>query len=92
MNHLASAFLAVARSRPDKTALYWGDSRYTYGHYRDQILGTAGLLREKGIRPGDRVAIWLKNCPEFVGALFGVLAADAVVVPINNFLKPAEVA
>ena len=92
MNHLASAFLAVARSRPDKTALYWGDSRYTYGHYQDQILGTASLLKGKGIRPGDRVAIWLKNCPEFVGALFGVLAADAVVVPINNFLKPAEVA
>ena len=92
MNHLASEFLAVAQSGPDKTAVYWGDSRYTYRHYRDQILGTAGLLKKKGIRPGDRVAIWLKNCPEFVGALFGVLAADAVVVPINNFLKPAEVA
>ena len=92
MNHLASAFLDVARSRPDKTALFWGDARYSYGHYRDQVLGTAGLLREKGVRPGDRVAVWLRNCPEFVGAMFGVLAADAVLVPINNFLKPAEVA
>lgn len=92
MHHLASAFLDVARSHPDKTALFWGDSRYSYGHYRDQVLGTAGLLREKGVRPGDRVAVWLRNCPEFVGAMFGVLAADAVLVPINNFLKPAEVA
>ena len=92
MNHLASAFLDVARARPDKTALFWGDARYSYGHYRDQVLGTAGLLLEKGVRPGDRVAVWLKNCPEFVGAMFGVLAADAVLVPINNFLKPAEVA
>ncbi len=92
MNHLASVFLSVAQASPDKTALYWGESRYSYGHYRAQVLGTAGLLIGKGIRPGDRVAVWLKNCPEFVGALFGVLAADAVVVPINNFLKPAEVA
>jgi len=92
MNHLASAFLDVARSRPDKTALFWGDSRHSYGHYRDQVLGTARLLLDHGVKPGDRVAVWLKNCPEFVGALFGVLAADAVLVPINNFLKPAEVA
>lgn len=92
MTHLASAFLSMARTCPDKTALYWGEARYTYGHYRDQVLGTAGLLRRNGVRPGDRVAVWLKNCPEFVGALFGVLAADAVLVPINNFLKPAEVA
>ena len=92
MNHLASVFLSVAQASPNKTALYWGESRYSYGHYRAQVLGTAGLLIGKGIRPGDRVAVWLKNCPEFVGALFGVLAADAVVVPINNFLKPAEVA
>ncbi len=92
MTHLASAFLSMARTCPDKAALYWGEARYTYGHYRDQVLGTAGLLRRNGVRPGDRVAVWLKNCPEFVGALFGVLAADAVLVPINNFLKPAEVA
>ncbi len=44
------------------------------------------------MKPGDRVALWLKNCPEFVPCVFGILQADAVVVPINNFLKPAEVA
>jgi long-chain acyl-CoA synthetase len=92
MNNIASAFLETATPRADKPALFWGDSRFTYGHYRDQVLGTAAMLRARGIRPADRVAVWLKNCPEFVGAMFGVLAADAVLVPINNFLKPAEVA
>ena len=49
------------------------------------------LARDFGVQPGDRVGIWLKNCPEFVPALFGILQAGAVAVPINNFLKPAEV-
>jgi len=50
------------------------------------------LQQSFGVRPGDRVALWLKNCPEFVPALFGILQAGAVVAPINNFLKPDEVA
>ena len=37
------------------------------------------------------VGLWLKNCPEFIPSLFGILHAGAVVVPINNFLKPDEV-
>ena len=43
------------------------------------------------MRPGERVGIWLSNCPEFISALFGTLRAGAVVVPINNFLKADEV-
>jgi long-chain acyl-CoA synthetase len=50
------------------------------------------LQQSFGVKPGERVALWLKNCPEFVPTLFGVLQAGAVVAPINNFLKPAEVA
>jgi long-chain acyl-CoA synthetase len=49
------------------------------------------LTRDFGVERGDRVGIWLKNCPEFVPALFGILQAGAVAVPINNFLKPNEV-
>src|SRR5262249_42447803 len=51
-----------------------------------------GLLQSKwGVRPGDRVGLWLKNRPEFVTGLYGALGAGAVVVPINNFLKPDEI-
>ena len=51
----------------------------------------AQLTKEFGVKAGDRVGIWLKNCPEYIPALFGILQAGAVAVPINNFLKPNEV-
>jgi long-chain acyl-CoA synthetase len=52
----------------------------------------ARLLKERyRLRPGERVGLWVKNCPEFVFALMGTWFAEGVVVPINNFLKPQEV-
>ncbi len=51
----------------------------------------ADLSLKFGVKPGDRVGLWLKNRPEFVTVVFGILDAGAVLVPINNFLKPDEV-
>lgn len=63
--------------------------------YRDLLSQTnrvaSFLQNDLGVKPGDRVGLWLKNCPEFIPALFGILQSGAVVVPINNFLKPSEV-
>jgi long-chain acyl-CoA synthetase len=90
--NLALAFAQSARRHPAKTALFWGDVRFTYGQFLAQTLWVANRLRTHfGVRPGDRVGLWLKNCPEFIPALFGVWQAGAVAVPINNFLKPGEV-
>jgi long-chain acyl-CoA synthetase len=90
--NLASAFAASAQNRWDKVAMYWGEQEFTYGMLYSQSLAVARQLTDQfGVRAGDRVALWLKNRPEFVPALFGVLSAGAVVVPINNFLKPDEV-
>lgn len=49
------------------------------------------MARDCGVQPGDRVALWLKNSPEFVSALFGILRVGAIAVPVNNFLKIDEV-
>ncbi len=90
--NLASAFLASVQKRPDKIALYWGEQEFTYATLLQQSLAVAKQLVESyAVKPGDRVGLWLKNRPEFVPALFGILEAGAVAVPINNFLKPAEV-
>jgi long-chain acyl-CoA synthetase len=90
--NLASAFADSAQKRPDKVALYWGEREFTYITLRAQSLAIATqLVGQYQVKAGDRVGLWLKNRPEFVPALFGILNAGAVVVPINNFLKPAEV-
>jgi long-chain acyl-CoA synthetase len=90
--NLALAFSESARRDFSRTALFWGDVRFSYGQFWSQTLRVAERLRsELGVAPGDRVGLWLKNCPEFIPALFGVWQAGAVAVPINNFLKPAEV-
>lgn len=90
--NLASAFAASANKHPDKIALYWGEDEYSYRNLWEQTSAVARKLgQDFAVKPGDRVGLWLRNCPEFVPAFFGILEAGAVVVPINNFLKPAEV-
>ncbi len=90
--NLALAFAQSAQRVPAKTALFWGEAQFSYRQFRAQTLAVARRLRTQfGVQPGDRVGIWLKNCPEFVPSIFGAWQAGAVVVPINNFLKPPEV-
>jgi long-chain acyl-CoA synthetase len=90
--NLAIAFANCAQKHAQKTAIFWGDREISYTGLLAQSQIIAGHLQNQfGVKPGDRVALWLKNCPEFVPCVFGILQAGAVVVPINNFLKPAEV-
>src|SRR5882724_5247055 len=90
--NLASAFAASANKHSEKIALFWGEQEFSYAKLWEETVFVADRLQSQfGVKPGERVGLWLKNCPEFVPAFFGILHAGAVVVPINNFLKPAEV-
>jgi len=90
--NLVNAFSASVKKHPDKIALFWGEREYSFNALGQKTLEVSGHLRRVfGVKPGDRVGLWLKNCPEFVPALFGILHAGGVAVPINNFLKPDEV-
>src|SRR3974390_3105859 len=90
--NLAGAFATSARTHAQKIALFWGEREYSYAELWNQTRFVSDQLGSRlGVKPGDRVGLWLKNCPGFISALFGILDAGAVAVPINNFLKTEEV-
>jgi long-chain acyl-CoA synthetase len=91
--NLPGALSDVVLKASSKPAILYGDQQVTYGQILAQTRSLAAHLQlGMGLSPGGRVGLWLKNCPEFVPAFFGILEAGGVVVPINSFLKPAEVA
>ncbi|MEV0093817.1 class I adenylate-forming enzyme family protein [Streptomyces sp. NPDC050738] len=80
----ADAILAgAARAYPDKVALLDGDESLTFAALRDKALRTAAGLRERGIRPGDVVALHMSNSLWYIVAYYGALCAGAAVAPIN---------
>ena len=92
MTNLPSQFTGIALKKPEKTAVFWGETTYSFGQAHVLAKHLAKRLREEhGLQPGDRVGLWLKNCPEFIFALFGIMLAEGVVVSINSFLTLDEV-
>jgi len=90
--NLVGSFAVSVKKHTHKVALYYGEQEYTYARLWSMAGHVADVLRDSlHVTRGDRVGIWLKNCPEFIPAYFGILEAGAVVVPINNFLKADEV-
>lgn len=90
--NLATAFRDSVQKSTGKPAIFWGEETFTYDRvWADAQALARQLVADYGIEPGDRVAVWLKNCPDYVAVVFGILQTGAVVVPINNFLKPDEV-
>src|SRR3954469_11984059 len=81
---------SVARDA-DAVALKLDDAELTYKLLDAGSAAVAGLLKEKGFEPGDRVGIMLPNVPYFAVVYYGVLRAGGVVVPMNVLLKDREV-
>ncbi|HXD07965.1 MAG TPA: long-chain fatty acid--CoA ligase [Burkholderiaceae bacterium] len=80
-----------ARRYPDKAAYVFLGKPISYRELLEQSIAIAGWLqREAGVQRGDRVALYMQNCPQFVAAFYGILRADAVVVPVNPMNKAEE--
>ncbi|MDX1950686.1 MAG: long-chain fatty acid--CoA ligase [Verrucomicrobiota bacterium] len=90
--NLAIVFATAVEKHGPKPLIFWGEEQFNYHQVGSRAEWVSSELKKIGVRPGDRVGIWLKNCPEYVSVLFGVFLSGAVAVPINNFLKSDEVA
>jgi fatty-acyl-CoA synthase len=62
----------------------------SYGALKAQAEALAGWLQARGVQAGDRVLIYLQNCPQYVVAFYAVQRANAVVVPVNPMNRADE--
>ena len=89
--NLATNLTRSAHLHADRVAVRLGAQGTTYGDLDERSRRVAGLLAERGVRAGDRVAMMLANIPDFAAVYYGVLRAGAVLVPMNPLLKAREV-
>ena len=75
---------------PHGIALSFYGKDITYRELNSLIDRAAWGLVDLGVKKGDRVAIHMENCPQFVIAYFAVHRAGGVVVPVNPMFKQAE--
>ncbi|MGQ9371571.1 class I adenylate-forming enzyme family protein [Azospirillum sp. ST 5-10] len=82
----------AAADRPAAPALLHGTATVAdYTAFRRRAAGFASWLGERGIGPGERVALFLKNRPDYLVALYGCWIAGVAAVPVNAKLHPREV-
>ena len=77
-----------ARLFPDKVAVVHGKVRATYREINERADSLAAWLNSRGVRKGDRVALLMENCAEYVVSYYGIMKAGATAVPLNGDLKP----
>ncbi|MDP2135868.1 MAG: long-chain-fatty-acid--CoA ligase, partial [Sulfuritalea sp.] len=79
-----------ARRFPNKPYLIFYDTRITFAEFKIEAERIAGWLTAQGVQKGGRVLLYMQNSPQFVLAYYGILRANAVVVPVNPMNMTAE--
>ncbi|MBX3619667.1 MAG: long-chain fatty acid--CoA ligase [Rhizobacter sp.] len=73
-----------AQRFPDKPFIVFYDTPVTFAEFKDEAERIAGHLQQVcGVKAGDRVLLYMQNSPQWVLAFYGILRANAVVVPVN---------
>ena len=79
-----------ARRYPNKIATVFLGSTLTYRELFQGAERVAAWLQSRGVQANDRVVLLMQNCPQWVVAYFGILRANAVVVPVNPMNRVHE--
>lgn len=92
--NIANFLRRTATTFPDRQAVHLGDrALFDYRCLADRAARLAGHLRTvQRLVPGDRVALFMSNCPEYLEILYAIWWAGLVAVPINAKLHPRELA
>ena len=79
-----------AKQNSDDVAIIFYGFELTFAELDRLSDQVAAYLLEKGIGRGDRVAVMMQNCPQFIAAFYGILKIGAVHVPVNPMFQEAE--
>ena len=91
--NLATWLARSAERYPEQAAIAHGTEVWCdYAEFARRAARTAYWLRAQGVRPGDRVALFMRNAPTYLPLFWGAWWCGAVVVPINAKLHPREAA
>jgi long-chain acyl-CoA synthetase len=83
-------FVDATEAYPDLVALVFFGSEITFRELHDKINRMASALSGLGVKKGDRVALMLPNCPQYIYTFYACMKIGAVVVQVNPLYTPAE--
>jgi long-chain acyl-CoA synthetase len=89
---LSGLLRGIAARFPDVPALFYFGSQMSYRELDQKVDQFANLLLKEGVKPGEKVALYLPNCPPAVIAFFGALRAGAVLTQLNPLYSARETA
>ncbi|MGH7966108.1 MAG: class I adenylate-forming enzyme family protein [Candidatus Binatia bacterium] len=90
MNTLPEMFTAVAKQNAGRIAVVDGGQAIDYATLEKQMTVLARELHDRGVCPGDRVALLLPNGVDFVTSYFAIVTVGAIVVPLNDHYQQTE--
>jgi fatty-acyl-CoA synthase len=81
----------AARQWGPRAALAFQGQRWTFAELNARVDAVAKGLLQLGIGPGDKVALWMVNGPEWIDAMFAIMQIGAVLVPVNTRFRTEDV-
>jgi long-chain acyl-CoA synthetase len=87
---LGQVLSETRKKSPDKIALWFGPGHWTYADLDDATSRIAAALLQAGVRAGDRVALFLPNCPQLLLSYFACFKIGAINVPLNYRYRQEE--
>ena len=88
--HVDAMFREAVARNPERTALVLGDERITYRKLDAMVEAVAGNLARYGFGKGDRLALLLGNCFEFVHAVLAAARVGIIIVPMSTRQRKPE--
>jgi long-chain acyl-CoA synthetase len=88
---LIHSFERACERFPDRPALIYLGEKFSYRRLKDLIDRFATALYDLGVRPNDKVMLYIPNCPQFLIGYFGAQQIGAVPVPVSPIYTPHEI-